>query len=233
MKVYITGVSKGLGKALAEHFLLEGNSVIGIGRGHSIQHPNFSFIHCDLRKLDEVKKITFESDESGLMLINNAGVIGNIERVSDQEFSDIEEVMTVNSLAPMYLCQRLLRQMPLDQKISILNISSGAANRAIPSWAAYCASKSALDRFSETIYLEEVEKGREIAIYSVAPGVIDTAMQEKIRSTDPSDFSSLPNFVALNENAELQSTEQTVAKMDQLLKLPFNGKVISSLKDLN
>jgi benzil reductase ((S)-benzoin forming) len=233
MKIYITGVSKGIGKALAEYFLKAGNSVIGIGRGHMINHPNFSLLHCDLRKLDEAKKIKFEDDETGVMLINNAGVIGNIQRISDQETPDMAEVMTVNTLAPMYLCQQFLKQLPTSTNLTIVNISSGAANRAIPSWASYCASKVALDRFSETIYLEELEKNRNIRVYSISPGIIDTAMQEKIRATEPNDFSSLNNFRELKEKGELQSVETTVHKLISLLQLPYNGNVICSLKEMN
>lgn len=233
MKIYITGVSKGIGKALAERFLAEGNKVVGIGRGHSFDHPNFSFLQCEMRKIEEVKKIHFESDEEEVMLINNAGVIGNIQRVSDQEIPDMEEVMTVNTLAPMYLCHQFLRQLPSHAKLTIVNISSGAANRPIPSWASYCASKIALDRFSETIYLEEIEKNRNVRIYSVAPGVIDTSMQEKIRSTNPADFSSLNNFVAMKENHELLSTDATTDKLIRLLQLPYTGQVIRSLKELD
>lgn len=233
MKIYITGVSKGIGKALAEHFLSMGHTVVGIGRSHVIVHPNFSFIQRDLSRLEEVKKIEFSSDENEVMLINNAGVIGNIKRVSDQESPDMEEVMTVNTLTPMYLIHQFLRQLPESATLTILNISSGAANRPIPSWAAYCASKIALDRFSETVYLEEKEKNRDLRIYSIAPGVIDTSMQEKIRSTAPNDFSSLNNFVAMKENHELQSVETTVTKLMKLLDLPYNGQVVRSLKELD
>lgn len=233
MKIYITGVSKGIGKALAEHFLATENQVVGIGRGHNIEHERFSFVHCELRKLEEVKRIKFESESEEVMLINNAGVIGNIQRVSDQETPDMEEVMTVNTLAPMYLCQQFLKQLPASKNLTILNISSGAANRPIPSWASYCASKIAMDRFSETIYLEEKEKNRNIRVYSVAPGVIDTSMQVKIRATDPADFSSLNNFIELNEKHELQSLETTVTKLVQLLDMPYTGQVIRSLKELD
>ena len=159
MHIYITGVSKGLGKEFVDYFLSTGNTVTGIGRSHSFDHPNFSFIQCDLSNLNEVKSVQFDCKENEVVLINNAGVIGNIQRISDQHESDIQEVMTVNTISPMILCQEFLRQTALEKTLTIINISSGAANRPIPSWAAYCSSKIAMDRFSETIYLEEHEKG--------------------------------------------------------------------------
>lgn len=233
MKVYITGTSKGLGKALAVQFLQKGCPVVGIGRNNVISHPNYSFIECDLSDLEAVKNIRFHDDGTGGILINNAGVIGTIKRVSDLETSDLETVMKINTLVPMILSQRFLKDSMDDKESVILNISSGAASRSIPGWAAYCASKSALDRFSETLYLEETEKGRPIRVYSVAPGIIDTQMQQTIRSADQHDFSSLQTFRDLKENDELQSPEIVAKKVLHLLDLPFDGRVIRSLRELD
>lgn len=233
MKVYITGTSKGLGKALTEQFLQKGRLVVGIGRNNVISHPNYSFIECDLSDLEAVKEIRFLEGGMGSILINNAGVIGTIKRVSDLEISDLETVMTINTLVPMILSQRFLKDRTDDKESVILNISSGAASRSIPGWAAYCASKSALDRFSEILYLEETEKGRPVRVYSVAPGVIDTEMQQTIRSAVQHDFSSLQTFVDLKENDELQSPEMVAKKVLHLLDLPFDGRVIRSLRELD
>src|SRR5690606_9251492 len=106
----------------------------------------------------------------------------------------------VNTIAPMLLCQFVLQHYPLDRPLTIVNISSGAGRRPIPGWAAYCTSKAALDMYSQTIYLEEKERNRNIRVYSVAPGVVDTPMQETIRKSDPSTFSSLHSFILLKEN---------------------------------
>lgn len=231
MHVFITGVSQGLGKALAEHFLSKGDSVIGIGRSHSFKDINFSFIKCDLEDVEAVNKIAFDILDDNILLINNAGIVGSIKRVSDQNESDILPVITVNSIAPMLLCQKLLKATSLKTNLTIINISSGAAKRAIPSWASYCASKAALEIFSETIYLEEMEKGRNIKVYSVSPGVLDTSMQEKIRSAKVEDFSSLDNFRELKATGQLLSPEIVVGKMMNLLQKEYSGQVIYSLKE--
>ena len=232
MHIFITGVSKGLGKEFVDYFLSIGNTVTGIGRSHSFDHPNFSFIQCDLSNLNEVKSVKFDCKENEVVLINNAGIIGNIKRISDQNESDIQEVMTINTISPMILCQAFLRQTENENKLTIINISSGAANRPIPSWAAYCSSKIAMDRFSETIYLEEQEKGRNIKVFSIAPGVIDTSMQEKIRGSKNVDFSSLGNFISLHENGDLISTKDAVNKLVKLIRKTESNPVICSLKDL-
>lgn len=231
MNVYITGVSKGLGKALVELYLNEGHRVFGIGRSYSFSHPNFQFIEMDLNNVDALD-FPFQVDDD-ILLINNAGVIGNIKRISDQEHLDCQEVMTVNTIAPMILTANLLKQLPLNQKITILNISSGAATRSIPGWASYCASKAALDRFSETIHLDEKEKGRNIRVFSLAPGVIDTDMQSAIRSSDAQDFSSLETFRNLKLNNELIRPEETAKNMADFIKRYPGDFAVGSLKLLS
>ena len=229
-KVYVTGVSRGLGKAVAEKFLKEGYSVVGIGRSSDIHHVNYTFLVCDLSLQSDIDNIQFDATSEEVILINNAGQIGNIQRISDQKEPDFEEVMRVNTLAPMYLSWSCLQQV--NGAIKIVNVSSGAATRAIPGWATYCASKAALDRFSETIQLEEKEKGRDVKVWSVAPGVIDTAMQEKIRSASVESFSSLETFLDLKKNDELTNPQVTADKLFQLIVLEGIDHVVCSLREV-
>lgn len=232
MQVFITGVSKGLGKALTEHFLNQGDNVVGIGRSHSIQHKNFQFLPCDLQDLTSVQDLNLGKLEEKVIFINNAGIIGSIKRISEQSSSDITSVLSINTLAPMLFCQKVLSIFPKEQELTIINISSGAAKRAIPSWASYCASKAALDLFSETIYLEEIELGRNIKVYAVSPGVIDTAMQEQIRSAGDSNFSNIQSFIELKKSGQLNTPETVVKKLINMLNLPYLGQVTTSLKEL-
>ncbi len=231
MTVFISGVSKGLGKALAEQYINLGCKVVGMGRSHSISHPNFRFIEVDLRNIYALEAIDFQADDE-VILINNAGVIGHIKRLSDQKQLDIQEVITVNTIAPMVLAANLLKQIPLNQIVTVLNISSGAASRSIPGWASYCASKAALDRFSETLYMEEKEKGRAIRVFSIAPGVIDTEMQSTIRASQAEDFSSLETFKVLKLNNELQSAEETAVNLIDFLNRYNKDYAVGSLKIL-
>lgn len=230
--VIITGVSSGIGKALALDYLAKGEKVIGIGRTNVIENPNFRFQECDFNNPDEIEKLQFDfTGESSVVLINNAGVIGNIERLSEQTQSDIKEVITINTIAPMLLTQKVLRLCPIDLDFTLINISSGAGKRAIPSWASYCASKAALDLFSHTVLEEELERSRKIKVYSVSPGVVDTSMQEKIRSSSFPTFSSLQTFLDLKQENKLDSPENVVKKLNTLLQEPYKNEVLFSLRD--
>lgn len=232
MHVFITGISSGIGKAFLEYYLKQEIVVTGIGRTNPQLEGNYTFLKCDFSNLSLVKALSLKSDENELLLINNAGTIGAIQRVSDQSASDLQEVMTVNAIVPMLFCQKVIQENP-GKKITLLNISSGAANRPIPSWAAYCSSKIALDRFSETLQFEEDEKHAQTRVFSIAPGVVDSKMQEKIRSASQVDFSSLDNFVQLHEKGELLDPNEVVNKLIKLLYSSNKTQVIYSIKDID
>ncbi len=228
----ITGVSRGLGKAIAETFLREGYRVIGIGRSTEISHEAFSFLKLDLENHQQVEALELPAiDAEELVLVNNAGILGEVKRISEMEVDHSSAVMQVNVVAPIQLTAKAARLCGDTIPFTLVNISSGAGKRPIPSWAAYCASKAALDLFSETFLLEERELGRKTKVYSVAPGVVDTDMQLKIRTTDAKDFSSVGNFRNMKENNELASAEEVAEKLLQLLQKPYDGKVVCSVRD--
>jgi benzil reductase ((S)-benzoin forming) len=233
-KTYIiTGVSRGIGKALAEHFLSKNQSVIGIGRTNSIQNPNFQFIELDLLDSNAIQNFqlpTIESEE--IILINNAGIIGNIERISSMKADCIDEIMQVNVVAPIKLIRKISQFCGNKKQFTLVNISSGAGKRPIPSWAGYCASKAAIDLFSQTFLLEERELGKSTKVYSVAPGVIDTDMQVQIRATAESSFSSLENFQNLKSDNKLETPERIAWKLDKLLSMPYSEEVLFALNDV-
>ena len=230
--IIITGVSRGFGKAIAELYLSKGEKVIGIGRSANIDHANFSFISCDLSNLDAVRNLSFDSFSEPVTLINNAGILGEINRLSDQKECDVDQVMTVNVSAPIILTQKLYEKVKNKDLFTLVNISSGAASRGIPSWASYCASKAALNMLTQTFFLEEQEKGVCPKVFAVAPGVIDTGMQDQIRATNPANFSSLENFKVLKEDGSLFSPEEAAKRLYSLVHFPFTGEIFFDLREI-
>ncbi len=230
--IFITGVSRGLGKAIAELYLSKGEKVTGIGRSTNIENENFSFISCDLSDLEAVRNIKFDSCSGSVTLINNAGIIGEIGRLSDIPVGDTDKVMTVNVSAPAILLQGLYNKIEDKNLFALVNISSGAANRAIPSWASYCASKAALNMLTETFFLEEQEKGHHPRVYAVAPGVIDTGMQHQIRSASPESFSALDNFKDMKSDGVLFSPQEAASRLFHLIHMKYNGEVFFDLRNI-
>ena len=87
---------------------------------------------------------------------------------------------------------------------TLVNLSSGAATSAYRGWAAYCASKAAVEMLTEVVGLEERASG--LRAYAVAPGVVDTDMQALIRSTPDEDFPAVARFRALHAGRAFAST---------------------------
>lgn len=212
---FITGTGKGIGKALAETLLQdENNKVTGISRKNSINHPNYKHITSDLSNLSETESFFFpdlhEAEE--VVLINNAGVMSEIYRTGKLKNELIINDYNVNIVSPTVLMNNFIKKyQTYTNKRSIMNISSGAGRHAVDAWSVYCASKSALDMISETISLEQSFRNQEhqIKIYSVAPGVIDTFMQDQIRGVSKDEFSNVEKFINLKNNEELSSPEET------------------------
>lgn len=230
----ITGVSRGLGKAIAENYLSQGFKVIGVGRSHTIEHANFSFEECDLSDVENARQLfANQKFEEPVTLINNAGVLGSVRRISEQETLDLELVLAVNVTSPMLLTKNIYGNMSNKSDFILVNISSGAANRAIPSWASYCASKAALNMLTEAFYLEEQEKGIDLKAFAVSPGVIDTGMQEQIRNAPKEQFSAVDNFKKMKEEGILFSAEEAASKLVLLLKSDFTGEINHDLRNVN
>ena len=86
------------------------------------------------------------------------------------------------------------------ENIIIINISSGAALRAIEGWCTYCQSKAAIDMLTSVI---KAENNQKIKVFSIYPGIVDTDMQLKIRSTTEEKFPLHKKFVDYFQNNEL------------------------------
>ena len=220
---FVTGVSGGIGLALTETLLKNNFRVFGIGRKNAIEHPNYSFISLDLSDSPAVAKFQFpDADAGSYLLINNAGVLGEVLPVGEHQPGNFLHVMTVNTISPQVLINQFTRQFYSEKKrLHVLNISSGAGKHAIDAWAAYCASKAALDLFSETVKLEmDLRDRNNFFIHSVAPGVVDTRMQAQIRSVSPEKFKASQRFHDLKNNGELVAPEYVAERLLSLIKDP-------------
>ncbi|MFQ3194170.1 MAG: short-subunit dehydrogenase [Colwellia sp.] len=90
------------------------------------------------------------------VLINNAGVsqFKLFEQASESDISDISDIITTNTIAPMQLTQALLPLLKQYDKAQIINMGSTYGSIGFPGYTAYCASKFALRGFSQTLSRE-------------------------------------------------------------------------------
>lgn len=183
MKILITGVTRGLGRALAKKFIALGHTVIGCGRSgteifdlrmdHGAPHD---FMVCDVA-LDNKVAIwaakVLEHDSVPDLLINNAGVmnpVGALWTQSDREFT---KVMDVNIRGVANVIRHFVPAMVAKKHGVIVNLSSGWGRSVSPDVAPYCASKWAIEGLTKAL-AEELPRG--MAAVPLNPGVIDTDM---------------------------------------------------------
>ncbi len=236
MNLYIiTGTSSGLGKALANELLKEeGNHVFGISRRCAIEHERYTHHRLDLCNLDDVMDLEFPitGDEDTVFLINNAGWIGEIALVGKDglDHDAIHESYNINLVSPTILINQFISQVKdLNCRRVILNISSGAGRHPVKGWSTYCAGKAGIDMLTRVIN----EESPEIECYSMAPGIVETPMQETIREAKPERFPDLDRFIAYHENGELRPADDVAAQIAHLMAHPeLIPDKLFSLRDL-
>lgn len=240
----VTGASKGLGLALAEQLACECDTLITVARQnhiHSVsdiasrsacQHIHYAADLSDMAQVTALcKKLSpiLQTPAQRYLLINNAGTLGPMAQYHGLESSlssQIAQTFHLNIAAVITLSSHFLTLCEAHQgsRIQIINISSGAARHAYPGWGVYCASKAALDRYSEVAQLEAPFA----QIVSLAPGVIDTDMQANIRSSNETDFPQLQRFKDLHANQALSSATETAQKILAYSQSADFGKQILS-----
>ncbi len=235
---FITGTSKGIGKAIADELLQrENTSVIGIGRSNSHSAGNFAFTTLDLSDADAVAGFHFPecTDAEKIVLVNNAGALGEVKKVGEFSNENFKNVININLTSVMMLTNRFLSAF--QQKnvpLVVLNISSGAGKNPIDGWSAYCASKAGLDMFSRVLAEELAISGKKhIRVFAVGPGVVDTGMQDQIRTSSIGDFSRIQQFLEYKSTGQLADPRLIAQKLISILDLPEKfTETVFSAKDL-
>lgn len=236
---FITGTSRGIGKALAGRLLEQGHKVTGFARSSALQHANYRHFRLDFSDTESLgKQADTYFDTTGppdrVVLVNNAGTLGEVAYLGNLSPAEITRLFEVNVIAPAILMNAFIKKFKgvAAEKV-ILNISSGAAGRPVDGWSGYCSSKAALNMLSEVAAKENALTGDGFKIFALAPGVVDTAMQDQIRTSAREDFSDVKNFIALKEENQLADPGIVADKIVQFLKnAASHSGVIQDLRKL-
>jgi 3-oxoacyl-[acyl-carrier protein] reductase len=171
----VTGGSKGIGAAIVEALAAAGASVVSTSRsGGGSTAKNVVQVKADVRNAADAARAVEETVQrfGGLdILVNNAGV-GLFADVADMTDEEWQTVMETNVSGVFYCCRAAIPRMRERGGGWILNISSLAAKNAFVGAAAYCASKGALNQFSEAL-MQEVRHDN-IRVSYIMPGSVET-----------------------------------------------------------
>ena len=171
MKILVTGATSGIGKAVVERLLQEGNQVTGVGRDfqkYPIEHVCYQKYSCDFRKMAEMEtllRIVAREEWDVVILVAGLGYFAPHEEI---HFSKIQEMVQVNLSSAMMIVQATLRNLK-KKRGQIIFVSSVTATKARPMGAAYSATKAGISHFATSLW-EEVRK------YGVRVSVIEPDM---------------------------------------------------------
>jgi NAD(P)-dependent dehydrogenase (short-subunit alcohol dehydrogenase family) len=139
-----------------------------------------------------------------------------------------QKLIAVNVIGP-YLCARAVLPHLLDKRRGrIINVSSGAAESNLVGTSAYNTSKAALERFSSTLAAET--EGSGVVVTALRPGIVDTAMQARVRETPAHLFPRVSTFQSWHERGQLRpATEpaQAILWLASHFARDVNGQLFS------
>jgi len=224
----VTGASRGIGRAICQLLVKNRYLVIGLARdSNELQSLNeilkgfdnrCEVFACDFSDSDQVKQIGNELKNKFPKIngvIHNAGIIDPIASISNCSNDEWSDLIQVNLIAVQQLTRQIYPSMVNSQRCRVTTISSGAAVNSVESWSAYCTSKAGLEMWTKCLALEG-EKDN-ISAISIAPGIVDTGMQDAIRSVSVEDFPMHPRFVDFKNSGQLKSPEFVAEKLIPLL----------------
>lgn len=214
----ITGASRGIGAGLAKDFHARGMRLALCARGAAALPDDGdavltrSFDVADAAAMEEFAAAAVARFGRVDLWINNAGVLEPIVPVRRLDDAQLRRHLEVNVFGVLHGCRAFLRHCLDPQRGGVLiNVSSGAAWRGYAGWAAYCMGKAAVDRLTESLQLEEAARG--LRAHAVAPGIVDTAMQELIRRQRPEDFPDVERFRQLKRDEAFNSVAFVAARL--------------------
>lgn len=189
--VFITGAAGYIGKAAAEKFKKEGAFLSLI----DIDGERLEDVAAELN-LDEDRALLLEADvriEKHIIgairetlnsfqridvLFNNAGIEGNVKRISELSIEDLDQVYQTNIRGAFTVMKHILSVMEGQQKGSIINMGSAAGLAGMPGLSPFVMSKHAVMGMTKVAALEFADKN--IRVNSLCPGFVQSRMMTSV-----------------------------------------------------
>ena len=226
----ITGASKGIGKAIAEELAGRQFNILLVARSGEILQQEAERLSRQYKIMadhlavdlslpgaaENIYKWCGQKNYIVSVLVNNAGygLSGPFEKYS---VSDNMNMMHVNMMAPVQLCQLFLPMLRQQPKAYILNIASSSAYQAVPLMSLYAASKAFILSFSRG--LRQELRHSTVSVTCISPGATDTNFPAR----------AMIGEKGLKTAEKVNMTPETVAKIAVGSMLAGKAEVITGL----
>jgi NAD(P)-dependent dehydrogenase (short-subunit alcohol dehydrogenase family) len=202
--VLITGVSRGLGRAIAEAFAARGLDTIGVARS-ACEISGVRTVQLDVRDESAVTEF-IASLEKLDVVVNNAG-IARYRPLLETPTSELREILEVNVIGAFNVMREAARRMAGQDGGQIINIASDAAVKGIANMAPYVASKHALLGMARSVSAEL--RGQGVRVCTYCPGPIDTEIlgpgAKNPKALQPADIAkTIVHLTELPEGMDVQ-----------------------------
>ncbi len=233
----VTGGNRGMGKLFCEHGVAEGAKIIIWAtneqtmketaeeltrRGGEVYTYNVDV--SDRRAIEKAAENVLKEHGTVDILINNAGIVASAyfwEHTNDQ----IEKTMHINSGAQMYICRAFLPGMMEKREGRIVNMASAAGLISSPKMSVYCASKWAVNGWSDSLRLELEQEGySNICVTTVTPGYVNTGMFEGAKAPLMTPILEPEPFV--------QKVWESMKKGKMVVRSPWTIYLVASMKGI-
>lgn len=234
--VWISGASSGIGQALAKTVPWDGARVIGISRGRpegAIEH-----LPADLADPSTWSAVgaSFRRELDGfagehVAFLHAAGTVDPMGFAAEVDSEAYTRNVLLNSAAAQVLGQLFLAAVgSRSARRYLVMLTSGAAASVYPGWSSYGAGKAAIDQWVRNAGAEQDERGG-VQVLAIAPGTVDTGMQEQLRRSAEADFPSRQKFVDLHARGKLSDPQDVAAQIWTLIDSGLdNGSVVDLRK---
>lgn len=242
----IVGAGRGIGEAIASRFAAEGAKLVLAARTApelqavtelvNAAGGTANFVVADVTAPAEVAHLVQKSIEVFGhidILVNAAGTYGPIGRVWEIDSHEWENAFSVNLFGAFLLCQAVLPHMIRAGRGKIVNFSGGGATSPLCRFSAYGVSKAAVVRLTETL-AEEVKEFN-IQVNAIAPGAVDTKLQDSVLAAGERAGDLLQRIRRLRETGEGGTPREVPADLAVFLasddSRSLTGRLISAPND--
>ena len=240
----VTGASRGIGAAIVESLIAPESTIFCISRSVSDEViERAATAGCSLRwfsqdltdptAADEVfsriARMVAEQPAESIALFYAAARLSPLGLAGTIPSAEVDDAVRLNLAAPIAATERFLHHFTgessaIDATVPrrVVLLSSGASRRVMPGVAVYSAAKAGINAFVASVQAEcgypgAAAFGSDVRVYAVSPGLVDTGMQETLRSTDPTRLPERDTYRSWREEGALRTPAEAAARIVTLL----------------